>query len=564
MKKKRIIPYIVLMLSIFITSSCQDDDKDFGEIAAPTNLELSAEIVGQDADNPNGDGSGLVTFRASSDKAITYRYNFGDGTDVEVAPSGEITHRFNQAGTNSYNVTVIASGTGGLTTSKAVAVEVFSAFDDQEAKDFLSGGAGNTKTWYLAASQVGHLGVGGTIEISADAYWFPSFFAAQPFEKCGIEISDCLCDDRLIFSQDANNQLTYQLDNNGSTFFNAGHQSVIGQDAGEDACFEFDTSGTSLVSLAPTSVDWSQVPDPEFNPRGTVMNFSDDAFMGYFVSSSSYEILEVTEDFLYVRTIDGLNPVLAWYHKFSTDPPGADTGGDELNSVFNTLIWEDEFDTDGAPNPANWTYDLGNGLTGWGNNESQYYTDRSENVVVEDGILKITAKAESFEGSNYTSARIKTEDLFEFTFGRVDVRAKLPEGGGTWPAIWMLGANYTEIDWPASGEMDIMEHIGNNQNTIYSTLHYPERFGGNANGESVVIDDVSSEFHVYTVEWKENEILFAVDNEIHFRVNNNEDLPFDADFFLILNVAMGGNFGGDIDPNFTESTMEVDYVKVYQ
>ncbi|WP_298895025.1 PKD domain-containing protein [uncultured Psychroserpens sp.] len=312
---------LLVMMTLF---TCQDEDQEFGEITTPTNLVLNFEVIGQDLMNPNGDGSGFVTFSASADNAITYRYNFGDNTNVEVTPSGEITHRFNLTGLNTYNVTVIASGTGGVTTSTSVDVDVFSAFDDQEAKDFLSGGAGSSKIWYLAASQSGHLGVGGTPEISADAFWFPSFFSATPFEKCNDEISDCLCDDELTFSLDVDNQLTFQLNNNGQTFFNAGHQSVIGEDAGEDACFDFDTSGVSNVSLAPTSVDWSAVPDPDFNPRGTVMNFTNDAFMGYFVSSSSYEILSITENTLYVRTIDGLNPVLAWYHKYSTDPPDLD------------------------------------------------------------------------------------------------------------------------------------------------------------------------------------------------------------------------------------------------
>ncbi|MDG5491341.1 family 16 glycosylhydrolase [Psychroserpens sp. SPM9] len=557
--------YKILLTAIFglLLLTCQDEDQEFGDVIAPSNLTLTFEIVGVDAENPNGDGSGFVNFTATADNAITYRYNFGDNTDVEVAPSGDATHRFNLTGLNTYNVTVIASGTGGVTTSTAVSVAVFSAFDDQEAKELLSGGVGSSKVWYLAASEVGHLGVGGTPEISADAFWFPSFFAAQPFEKCNDEISDCLCDDELTFSLDADNNLTYQLNNNGQTFFNVGHQGVIGEDAGEDACFEFDTSGVSNVSLAPSSFDWSSVPDPNFNARGTTMNFSNDAFMGYYVSSSSYDIISVTENTLYVRTIDGLNPVLYWYHKFSTDNP-ADAGSNDLETVFNDLVWQDEFDTDGAPNPANWTYDIGTGDNGWGNGESQYYTDEADNIIVEDGVLKITAKAESFMGSNYTSSRIKTENLFEFTNGRVEIRAKLPTGAGTWPALWTLGANYDTNPWPACGEMDIMEHVGNTQNTIFSTMHYPGNSGGDGVGANTNISTVSSEFHTYTMEWKDDEILFAVDNIIHFTFENNETLPFNSDFFLIMNVAMGGSFGGAIDPAFVESTMEVDYVRVYQ
>lgn len=563
MNIKNILKISLSLIVAMTLFTCQDEDQEFGDVKAPSNLVLSFDIVGVDAENPNGDGSGFVNFVANADDAITYRYNFGDNTDVQVAPSGTATHRFNLTGLNTYNVTVIASGTGGVTTSTAVSIEVFSAFDDQEAKEFLSGGVGSSKVWYLAASVPGHLGVGGTPEISDDAFWFPSFFSAQPFEKCNDEISDCLCDDEFTFALDAENQLTMELNNNGQTFFNVGHVGVIGEEASEDTCFDFDTSGVKNISLSPTVFDWSSVLDPNFEGRGTTMNISDGGFMGYYVSSSTYEIISVTENALYVRTIDALNPVLYWYHKFSTDNP-ANAGDNELDSVFNDLVWADEFDVDGAPDPANWTYDIGTGTDGWGNFEDQYYTDDASNVIVEDGNLKITARAESFSGSNYTSGRIKSENLFEFTYGRVDIRAKLPTGAGTWPALWTLGENYETEEWPACGEMDIMEHVGNTQNTISSTLHYPGNSGGDGVGGDTNVSTASTEFHVYTMEWKDDEILFAVDNVIHFTFLNDASLPFNSDFFLIINVAMGGNLGGAIDPNFTESTLEVDYVKVYQ
>ena len=238
----------------------------------------------------------------------------------------------------------------------------------------MSGGVENSKKWYLAASEPGHLGVGGsTFEEFADGFWFPGFFSASPFEKCNDEISDCLCDDEFTFSQDATNQLTFVYDNKGQTFFNGAHQQgVFGEEKGEDYCFDFDTSGTSNVSLVPTAVDWSKVGDPAFMSRGTVMSFSDDKFMGYFVGSSNYEILELTDDFLHVRTFDALNPALAWYHKFSTSPPGAPTNPTPI--INDQLVWSDEFDVDGAPNSANWNFDIGTGVNGWGNGESQYYT----------------------------------------------------------------------------------------------------------------------------------------------------------------------------------------------
>jgi len=183
---------------------------------------------------------------------------------------------------------------------------------------------------------------------------------------------------------------------------------------------------------------------------------------------------------------------------------------------------------------------------------------------VADGKLKITAQRESFMGSNFTSARLKTQDLYEFTFGRVEVMAKLPDGGGTWPAIWMLGADFETNPWPAAGEMDIMEHVGNQQNKIFSSLHYPGNSGGNAVTESVDIPNVSSEFHKYEINWAEGVITFSVDDTVFHTFINSDSVPFNKDFFLILNVAMGGTFGGVIDPLFSSSSMEVEYVRVYQ
>lgn len=567
LKYLALISLIAFGLGILL-NSCIEEDQEFGDIIVPTNLSISYQIVGQDANNPNGDGTGFVNFTATADNAITYRYDFGDGSSNQVAPNGTATHRFSQTGVNTYLVTVIASGTGGVTTTSTVSIDVFSSFDDQEAKDFLTGGS--SKTWYLAASEAGHLGVGPSLALDLiisgmpNAFYYPQFYSAAPFEKCGIEISDCLCTDELTFTLGANNQLTYELNNNGQTFFNVNHQDVVGGSVGEDACFDFDTSGMKNISLVPTTVDWTLIPDPGFTqPRGTVMNFSDDGFMGYYVSSSSYEIMEITNDYLYVRTIDGLDPNLAWYHKYSTSPP--DNGGGGFDSEYNTLVWADEFDVDGAPNPANWTYDIGTGTNGWGNFESQYYTDDPSNVIVEDGHLKIMAKAESFMGSDYTSSRIKTQDLFEFTNGRVEIRAKLPEGGGTWPALWMLGANFPEVSWPAAGEIDIMEHVGNNQDQVLATVHWDQGGGSPAQfSQSTTVEGASTDFHTYTLEWRDDELIILVDDQVYFNFAYDETFPFNQDFFFIFNVAMGGTLGGDIDPAFSEATMEIDYVRVYQ
>ncbi len=230
-------------------------------------------------------------------------------------------------------------------------------------------------------------------------------------------------------------------------------------------------------------------------------------------------------------------------------------------NVAQALIWSDEFDTPGAPNTSKWGYDLGAG--GWGNNESQYYTNRTENAIVSNGTLKITAKKESFSGSNYTSARLLTKGKFSTKYGKIEVRAKLPTGVGTWPAIWLLGSNIDAVPWPGCGEIDIMEHKGSDANRIYGTLHHPNHAGGNADGGTTVISNASSDFNIYTVEWSASVIKFSVNGNVFYTFNNNASLPFNNNFFIILNVAMGGTFGGPIDSAFNQSVMEVDYVRVY-
>jgi beta-glucanase (GH16 family) len=226
------------------------------------------------------------------------------------------------------------------------------------------------------------------------------------------------------------------------------------------------------------------------------------------------------------------------------------------------LVWSDEFNTNGAPDPAKWGYDLGGG--GYGNNELEYYTNRPENVIVENGVLKIKAIKENYNGSAYTSARLLSKGKFAFKYGKVEVSAKLPAGVGTWPAIWMLGNNISTAGWPDCGEIDIMEHRGSELNKIFGTLHYPGHSGGNADGNSKMISNATTAFHKYSLDWSASYIKIYVDDQLIHTVANTASLPFNQDFFLILNVAMGGSFGGTVDPNFSNATMEVDYVRVYK
>jgi beta-glucanase (GH16 family) len=230
-------------------------------------------------------------------------------------------------------------------------------------------------------------------------------------------------------------------------------------------------------------------------------------------------------------------------------------------SKFTKLVWADEFNYNSAPDSAKWTYNIGG--NGWGNNELEYYTSRPENVIVKNGMLHITALKENYKGKEYTSARILTKGKFAFKYGRIEARAKLRTGIGTWPAIWMLGSDIDSAGWPACGEIDIMEHLGRDLNKIYGTLHYPEHFGDHANGKTIMISN-ANDFHIYGVEWSPEEIKISVDGKIYQTVKNSPEIPFNQNFFIIINQAMGGNFGGPVGPKVSKETMEVDYVRVYQ
>ena len=306
--------YILVLISVVLfTTSCQDDDFSVGEIITPTNLQLTAEIVGADAANPNGDGSGIVNFTSSADNSITYRYNFGDNTDIVVAPSGTVTHRFTQTGVQSYSVTVLASGVGGVTSSTSINVDVYSSFEDQEAKDFLSGGAGNSKTWYWAADKEGNIGLGPNNPEDGEHTW-SQWFTSTAWHPDKL----CMYDAEFVFSQDSNGDITFeQLTDIAYT--PGDFAASIGVDG--DTCHGLDVApsldGIKNVSFSPSNS--TATIDGEY--RGTTINFSDGGFMSWYVGVYSIEIIEITESTLFVRMTDSSNPALAWYCKYQTDNP---------------------------------------------------------------------------------------------------------------------------------------------------------------------------------------------------------------------------------------------------
>ncbi|MFB9053966.1 family 16 glycosylhydrolase [Formosa undariae] len=555
---KNIKYYIGLFLSFtFLLTSCQEDDVSIGEIIAPSAVTISAEIMGVDTDNPYGDGSGIVVFTSTANNEITYQFDFGDGK-TGVAPSGVTEHRFTNTGINTYTVVVNAVGTGGVKSSTAMDVEVFSSFSDVDAENLMAGElVGDSKTWYWAANIPLHVGLGpieedyGNGEFAYEAWWN----AIQAWD----EEKYCMYTNEFVFTRTTEG-LTFEQ-TVGPAFVPGAYADELGISG--DTCYDETVAtgmfGVKKVSFLPSTskaaVEGSYNDEPY---RGTAFEISDDGFMGWYVGASSYDIISVTENTLHVRIIQpGFG---AWYQVFTSSKPVE--GEVDFESEFNDLVWSDEFDTDGAPDATNWTYDLGAG--GWGNQEVQTYTDDASNVIVADGILKITARK---DGSTYTSSRLKSEGLKSFKYGRIEAKAKLPGVQGTWPAIWMLGSNFETVGWPLCGEIDIMEQTGGDKNTSLGTFHWFET-STNAKasyGETLEVTNMASEFHLYTLEWTEEHLIILVDNIQVVKLDNSEALPFyDKEFFMILNVAMGGSLGGDIDPDFTSDSMEIDYVRVYQ
>lgn len=230
------------------------------------------------------------------------------------------------------------------------------------------------------------------------------------------------------------------------------------------------------------------------------------------------------------------------------------------------LVWEEHFNGNQLDEKT-WNFELGNGcpnICGWGNNERQEYT--KDNHSVNKGNLTITAKK---EGERYTSTRITTKGKKEFQYGRIECRAKLPIGEGIWPAFWMLGSNISKVGWPKSGEIDILEYIGRQPQHVYTTLHTQDGHGDNGHGKKTEVLGIEEGFHIFAVEWTKDKVDFFVDDKLVFTYNpenkTEDSWPFNQPFYIIVNMAIGGNFGGPaVDDAIFPQQFVVDYIRVYQ
>lgn len=260
-----------------------------------------------------------------------------------------------------------------------------------------------------------------------------------------------------------------------------------------------------------------------------------------------------------IITEDGTN--------FTTDNTGFNTPNTYPGM---TLVWSDEFNGNSL-NTNDWNYEIGNGSGGWGNNELEYYTNSTKNAFVSNGNLIIEARKEAVGSFNYSSARLTTANKKFFTYGRIDIRAKLPKTKGIWPALWMLGSNIGTVGWPASGEIDIMELLGQEPSKAYGTLHYgtsAATHGSKGNSYTLNGSTFYDQFHVFSMDWAQDQIKLYIDNNLYLTVTKTDignPYPFNAPFFFIFNVAVGGNWPGNPDGTTTfPQRMIVDYVRVFQ
>lgn len=317
--------FLLGLTSLILLTGCQDEDFELGKIITPTNVKLEFDITGQDNDNPYGDGSGLVNFKASADNTITYKYVFGDGSSDEVAPNGTIQHRFSKTGDVTYVVTVLAYGTVGVSSSTSVELTVNSAFEDPEVVKFLSGeNVGDSKTWYWAYDEAKFVGMGpyeddyGNGEFAYEAWWS----SIQPYDA----EKSCMYADEFVFTK-TEDGLTFEQ-TQGPAFIPGYYANVIGVDG--DTCHGDDVVttmyGVKDVSIFPSSSKAALEGNYNNNPyRGTSFNISLGGFMGWYVGTSTYDIISISETEMRVRVITAGSPYsdggAAWYHKFTSIKP---------------------------------------------------------------------------------------------------------------------------------------------------------------------------------------------------------------------------------------------------
>jgi hypothetical protein len=530
-----ILPF-VFILFLSCSYGTEDEGGNGGPVdppseIIPTNLSVSISIEGSDSDNPNGDGTGLVKFSASATNAVSYSYRFGTGDSKNA--SGAVEFSYTDVGTKTYDVRVLAYSSTNhfISIDKKITVYV-KPFSEPTILELLAGDS--SKTWKINSAQDAHFS-NGTQDKRYSTYW-----EAYAFSK----LNKGFYDDEYTFNING----TYSHKTN-ETIFGKGHH--LNDDFGSTSQSPNGDGDIENYPLSNYQTTFSAKKEDNLNK----VEFGDKGFVGFYVGEHSYTIECYDSENIYLRTVDDQD--IAWYVWLTTNTVSSISPKDQ----FSSLVWSDEFDYTGAIDSDKWVHEVGDS---WYNNEVQSYTSRLDNSKVEDGKLKIIAKKESYNGNNYTSARIISNTKKDFTYGRVDIKAKIPGKKGAWPALWLLGSNFKTVTWPACGEIDILEAAQSNNFKVQSTVHHPDNYGEGDSHISNDYSDITEVFHVYSLVWTKQALTFYVDDKPHHIVGNSCALPFNWNQFIILNVAMGGTMGGEIASDFDSDIMEIEYVRIYQ
>jgi beta-glucanase (GH16 family) len=367
---------------------------------------------------------------------------------------------------------------------------------------------------------------------------------------------------------------------NNSNYPTAGPQSLTQQRADTSSIFRFtvglSAAATSVVSIDFATQDGTAKANTDYLPKTGTLTIPVGKQQGYVDILVTGDSLRRAEQVFYLQLTNPVNCNLTTNQVAGTIVNDGtylptDTSGFQSPTSYPgyTLTWSDEFNAN-TVNTNNWNFETGNN-NGWGNGELEFYTARTQNVFQSCGHLIIEARQEDFGGSNYTSARIKTQGSQQFQYGRIDIRAKLPVSTGLWPALWMLGSNFPQIGWPACGETDIMELVGLHPSQVVGSLHWAEQGGeegSHSQNYNLASGDFSEQFHVFSLIWQSDTLQMLVDDSPYMSLGSSSvgtTWPFNNPFFFIFNVAVGGNWPGP--PNETTvfpQRMFVDYVRVFQ
>ncbi|CAI8400093.1 MAG: Beta-glucanase [Polaribacter sejongensis] len=489
--------------------SCDRSTDDESIVAAPSNLSVSSVVVGTDDSNPNGDGSGKVDFTISATDATSYEVEINNET-IELTQT-TFSYIFTNGGINDYSIKVTAFNSTG-STSITYSITVFVSSGGLQlvwSDEFDGNGAVDSAKWNY------NTGGGG---------WGNNEEQTYTSDQSNVVIENGIL--KINAKKESAIATTYYFDELSLLDSGDNVVSVIENFEGVTPSLnEFDGATIQVIDNPNTSGENTTSKVVEFEK-----NVGASGNSGVWWDRSSAIDLSVNNK-LSLKTWSPESGIVVRL-KLENSANGSEFHlVDASTSVSNG--WETlTYDFSGAPA---YNYD-----------RLVVFFDHGNTVA------------------NYTSARIKTEGLYDFTYGTVEVRAKLPASQGTWPAIWLLGSNFGSVGWPTCGEIDIMEQVGWNKNKVLGTCHWSNNGSYAGFGLEASVSNSTSSFHIYKLEWTEGSIKISVDDTEYFEMTTNNSMPFNKDFFFILNVALGGNLGGTIDPNFTQDTMEVDYVRVYQ